>query len=181
MRVAVGGGTQGAGLSPRWDHEGVSRPPVPSDAGYSALLILHVGSALVGFGALVLTGVQAARAARGTDGPTGEGLRRYFRPGVNWPARALYGVPLFGFALLADSRGAFRAGDPFVLAGLLLWLLAALLAELLVWPGERRIQARLAGEGEGTDLARTGRRLAVAAGFLAAVFLASTVLMVVQP
>ncbi len=62
-------------------------------------------------------------------------MRRYFRPGVNWAGRALYGVPVFGFALVAASDGAFDAGDAFVAVGLVLWLVAAVLAEVVVWPG----------------------------------------------
>ena len=48
--------------------------------------------------------------------PLPEPVRRYFRPGVNWAGRALYGVPVFGFSLIATSNGAFSSGDGFVVA-----------------------------------------------------------------
>ena len=89
---------------------------VPKGAVYSILLLLHVACALVGFGALAMTGVQARRARRGPTGHGAEGVRRFFGPGVNWAARALYGVPVFGFALISTSDGAFSAGDGFVIA-----------------------------------------------------------------
>ncbi len=163
---------------------------VPTDAVYSVLLLAHVACAVVGFGALVVTGLQARRALRGPGAAGADGVRRYFRPGVNWAARALYGVPVFGFALLSSSKGAFAAGDGFVVAGLGLWALSTVVAEVVVWPGERRIQEMVStrwGAGPG---ATTGpdhrfendcRRVAVAAVVLSAVFLTAVVLMVAQP
>jgi hypothetical protein len=180
-------------------------PAVPTGAVYSILLLLHVGCAVVGFGALSMTGIQARRARRGPAGARADGVRRYFRPGLNLVARALYGVPVFGFALISTSHGAFSAGDGFVLAGLGLWAAAALVAEFAVWPAERRIQEVVTarwttgpeesgtgewGPGESPDPPTTGddprfdldcRRLVGAAALLAVVFLVAVVLMVAQP
>lgn len=154
-------------------------------AGYSILLVLHVAAAVVGFGALVLTGVQAARAARGPGAPGAEGVRRYFRPGINWAGRMLYAVPVLGFLLVADSGRAFSAGDGFVVGGLALWLAAAGLAEGLVWPAERRIQALVTERFGDTDtlpeLRRECRRVSAAAVVLAVVFVAAVVVMVGKP
>jgi len=159
--------------------------PVPTGPLYSILLILHVLCAVVGFGTMVLTGAQASRARRGPSAPGSDGVRRYFRPGVNWAGRALYGVPVFGFVLIAQSSGSFGAGDGFVVAGLFTWLVAALLAETLVWPGERRIQAlvteRWGDPDTATALDRECRRMTVAAGVLTALFLGATVIMVGKP
>jgi hypothetical protein len=164
----------------------------------------------VGLGALAVTGTQARRARRGPARARADGVRRYFRPGVNLVARTLYGVPVFGFALISTSHGAFSAGDGFVLAGLALWSAAALVAEVVVWPAERRIQEVVttrwtadggqsspggwsleqSGPGESPDPPTTAddrrfeldcRRLAGSAALLAVVFLAAVVLMVAQP
>jgi uncharacterized membrane protein len=169
---------------------------------YTILLMLHVLCAVVGFGTMVVTGVQAARARRGPSASGSEGVRRYFRPGVNWAGRALYGVPVFGFSLIGASHGAFRAGEGFVVIGLVLWLAATVLAEAVVWPGERRIQLALtarwsdagiagadagapgAGGVAGADagaLDRDCRRLAAAAAVLAVLFVAATVIMIGKP
>jgi uncharacterized membrane protein len=152
---------------------------------YSVLLLLHVGCALVGFGALVLTGVQAARARRGPEGPDADAVRRYFRPGINWAGRALYGVPAFGLALVASSGGAFSTGDGFVLDGLLLWSVATVVAEGVVWPGERRIQVavseRWADPTAAAALGRDCRRVIAAAALLGVVFVTATALMVARP
>jgi len=161
---------------------------VPTDALYSILLLCHVGCAVVGFGALVLTGVQARRAGRGPSGPGAEGVRRFFRPGVNWAARTLYGVPLFGFALIAASKGAFSANDGFVVIGLGLWVLATMAAEAVVWPGERRIQSvvstwagAVAESGSASSFAGDCRRVAWSAAGLSVIFVVAVVLMVARP
>ncbi len=112
-------------------------------------------------------------------------MRRYFRPGVNWAGRTLYGVPIFGLSLIAASDGAFSSGDGFVVVGLMVWLVAALLAEMVVWPGERRIQAGLVaqwGDGEAPPaLERDCRQVAAAAAVLAVLFVAATVFMIGKP
>jgi len=158
---------------------------VPTGALYTILLMLHVLCAVVGFGTVVVTGVQAARARRGPSAAGAEGVRRYFRPGVNFAGRALYGVPVFGFCLIEASEGAFDAADSFVVAGLVVWLVATIVAEVVVWPGERRIQFELS---EGWDEAETApaldrdcRLVAGAAAALALLFVAATVIMVGKP
>jgi uncharacterized membrane protein len=160
-------------------------PSVPTGAVYTILLMAHVLSAVIGFGTMVVTGVQAGRARRGPSGPGAEAVRRYFRPGVNWAGRALYGVPVFGFALIAASGRAWRSGDGFVVVGLMVWLVAALLAEVVVWPGERRIQVELTarwGEAErARRLDRDCRQVSGAALVLAVLFVAATVIMIGKP
>jgi len=158
---------------------------VPTGALYTLLLLAHVVCAVVGYGAVVVTGYYAGAAARGPSGPRADAVYRYFRPGVNWPARALYGVPVFGFALLAASRGAFGSSDAFVVAGLLLWGVSLIVAEALVWPAERRIQDALSRERPGGELdgglARDCRTVVTGSVVLAVAFVVASVLMVGKP
>jgi Predicted integral membrane protein (DUF2269) len=155
---------------------------IPTGAVYSILLLLHVGTAVVGFGAVVMTGVQARRARKGPAADGAEGVRRFFRPGVNWAGRALYAVPVFGFALISASQGAFTTDDGFVIAGLGLWALATVTAEFVVWPGERRIQ-EVVSNGWTTDprFEVDCLRVARAAAVLSGVFVVAVILMVARP
>jgi hypothetical protein len=117
----------------------------PSGAGYDIVLLLHVAAVVVSLLAVVVCGVQAARVlALGPGRPVPETLLGYYRPGVNWAGRTLHLVPVLGFALVAMSRGTYGLDDAWVLAGLLVWLGAAGLAEGVLWPAERRVQAHLA-------------------------------------
>lgn len=148
------------------------------------IVVLHVASAAVGFGAIFLTGVYAGLARRRAD----EAVRRYFRPGTNWAARAVYAVPVLGVVLVATSNGSVRYSQAWVWVSLLLWVLAATLAQAVVWPAEHRIQRLLAepppGAGSGDrqpELGHECRRVQWAAVGIDVVFVAVMVLMVARP
>ena len=74
----------------------VATVATPTGAAFDIVLILHVACVLVAFASLVVTGTQAWRARGGEEAPGSESVARYFRPGVNWPGRALYGVSSSG-------------------------------------------------------------------------------------
>ncbi len=156
----------------------------PSTVGFDLLLLFHVAAALVGFGALAVSGVQADRLARHGSGALPDDLRRYFSPGVNWAGRVLYLVPVLGAGLVADGR--FSVGDPFVAAGLGLWALAAAVAEGVLWPAERRLQRALAAS-PGTrpaavpGVVRDCRLVAGSSALAVVVFVTATVVMVARP
>src|SRR5580692_4274455 len=130
----------------------------PDGAAFDIVLLLHVACVVVG---LVTTATAAATATRlrrllGSPLPLPETLRRYFRPGVNWAGRTVYGIPVFGFALLAMSQGAYALGDGWVLSGLAIFVAVAFLGEGVLWPAERRLQNAFATAGPaavGSDLA----------------------------
>jgi hypothetical protein len=159
---------------------GASQPP--GGAAYTLLLLAHVAAAVVGFGALLVTGIQAARARRGPSARSADAVRRYFRPGVNWAGRVLYLVPVLGFALLAASKGDFDASDTFVVSGLAMWAAASIAAELVVWPAERRIQDQVSSGWELTpSLDSDCVKVQLTTLFLSGVFVAAVVIMVAKP
>jgi uncharacterized membrane protein len=153
---------------------------------------------------LVTTATAAATAGRlrrllGSSLPLPDPLRRYFRPGTNWAGRTVYGIPVFGFALVAMSDGAYALGQGWILGGLAIFAALAFLGEGVLWPVEQRLQIALArgdddggtvdggrAEADGSEV--TGRtldhdatvlsRAAVAALIL---LVAGTVLMIAQP
>lgn len=162
--------------------------PTPSSAptgpAYVSVLILHVLSATIGFGTVFVTGVQAVRARRGPQSEAAESVKRYFRPGVNWAARAVYAVPVLGIVLLVMSRGAYDLSDGWVVAGLMLWIAAVFVGEAVHWPRERELQ-RVVSDGWERDPASEEKSLcaAVAASAFAmsACFVAAVVLMTGKP
>jgi hypothetical protein len=163
----------------------------PDGPAFDIVLLLHVACVVVG---LVTTATAAATATRlrrllGSQLPLPEPLRRYFRPGVNWAGRTVYGIPVFGFALIAMSQGAYALGDGWVLGGLAIFAALVLVGEGVLWPAEQRLQVALAADDpaapQGPECpespdhdATTMTRAAVAALVL---LVAGTVLMLAQP
>jgi hypothetical protein len=200
--VAAGGHNDGVlGVDP------LAGAGQPTGAGFDVVLVLHVACAFVALVSVSLSGVESARllAIRPGLRPPDD-LVRYYAPGTNWPGRALHGVPVFGFALLGLSRHAYVLGDGWVTAGLVLWVLAAALAEMVLWPSERRVQELLsrgvgvpepgpgpaAGSGPdvGADVGAEGgkdgwgrpcRSVAGASAAIVALMVVATVVMFVQP
>jgi uncharacterized membrane protein len=160
----------------------------PDGAAFDIVLLLHVACVVVG---VVTTTTAAATATRlrrllGSPLPLPETLRRYFRPGVNWAGRTVYGIPVFGFALLAMCQGAYSLGQGWVLGGLAVFAAVALLGEGVLWPAEQRLHAALAPSDAARDpgersLHHDATVMARAAVAALVLLLAGTVLMVAQP
>jgi hypothetical protein len=131
----------------------------PTGAAYDIVLILHVLCALTGLVTTAVSAVQAtwlagllgAAPAGGPPGPIPATLRNYYVPGPHVAGRVLYGVPVFGGLLLAMSRGSFGLADAWVEAGFALWIGAITVCELVVWPGENELGARLGPAGSQVD------------------------------
>lgn len=109
---------------------------------FDVVLLLHVGCVVAGLATVVTSAATAARLRRllGTRSPLPESVVRYFHPGINWAGRVMYGIPVFGFLLLALSQGAYSLSAGWVMGGLGIFIVAILLAEGLLWPAERRLQ-----------------------------------------
>src|ERR1700759_453355 len=113
----------------------------PDGAAFDIVLLLHVACVVVG---LVTTATAAATATRlrrllEAARPLPEPLRRYFRPGVNWAGRTMYGIPVFGFALVAMSQGANELRDGLLLGGVALFVGVVQVAEVVLLSAERRL------------------------------------------
>jgi uncharacterized membrane protein len=157
----------------------------PTGAAFDVVLLLHVACVVVGTGSVVVGGLQARRLQRAGAGPVPADLRGYFAPGPNWAGRVLYGVPIFGFALLGMSDGFFELADGWVLYGFVLWILAVAVAEGVLWPTERRIRTAVAAAGPDAEPASAVggecRQVVWLSAGLVVVLVLATVLMVAQP
>jgi hypothetical protein len=143
---------------------------------YDVLVALHVVSAVVGFGAVALSGVYGAM-ARHVDRPEArEETARYFRsPGR--PEWLVLPVPFLGAAALgARPEGADFAAVWVVVAGVV-WLAATILLLGVVRPAQRQIRAAAGPE----QTARAGGRLMWAALASDVLFVVALVFMIGQP
>jgi hypothetical protein len=173
---------------------------------YDVLVGLHVAAAIVGFGAVALSGVYGGSATRpGRDGALEE-LRRYFTA----PARAellITVVPVLGVVALAVEPGPDRLGQLWVAVALVLWVIASVLLFAVVRPAEAAIRREVisasgpaghpeapAGPGVAADgpvpgfdagavarLQTAGSRLRWSAAASDLVFFVALVVMVIKP
>jgi hypothetical protein len=152
-----------------------------TDPGFVALLVAHVLTAVIGYGALGATGAYA-RTLRNMADPYRPGaVSRFFRPGPNIAARAIILVPLFGIALVIVAGGS-TSSAAFVWIGGAIWLVSLALCAYVIWPAEAAIQRLLRlGPPEHTALVVAARRLECGAALTSLLFLAALVVMVAQP
>lgn len=137
---------------------------------YDALLVLHVVCALVGFGAVAVSGVYGGLARNPANQPETD---RFFASSLRaeW---LIVPVPFFGLgALLADHRSG-ALSDFWVLGGVALWIVATALLVAVVRPAQSRIRGASRRPEEG--------RVLLWAGVLSDVlFVVALALMVTQP
>jgi hypothetical protein len=148
-------------------------------ASYDIVLLAHVLAAAIGFGAVAVAGVYALALRR--SGPTTESVRRYYRPGVNWAGRVLFLVPVFGVALVAMSHGDWSYSDVWIAVGLMLWAISALVAEMALWPTERKLQEAVSNPDGTAEVSKACLQVAGMALALIVVLVVATVLMVAKP
>jgi hypothetical protein len=148
-------------------------------AAYDIVLLAHVLSALVGFGAVVVAGGFAMILSR--SGTGSEAIRRYYRPGVNWAGRILFLVPVFGVALVAMSHGEWSFSEGWVVVGFGLWAVVAVGAEMALWPAERRLQSAVV-DGASAESVRAGcYGVAAMAAVAFCVLVGASTIMVAKP
>jgi Predicted integral membrane protein (DUF2269) len=144
---------------------------------FDVLVGLHVVSAVVGFGAVAITGVYGAGAARPLRPGAAEETARYFRsPG--WAEWLVLAVPFLGAAALGVRPKGANFGQVWVVAAAVIWAVAATLLVGVVRPAERRIRAAVAA---GATAIPAGRRLVWATVASDLLFVAALVLMIGQP
>ena len=151
---------------------------------YVLLLLAHILSALIGFGALGTTGVFASRLRRRPDGDLSEGIRNYFRPGRNLAEQCVLTVPVFGFLLLFfGSHRDVSAVFPWI--GLGLWSVVGIVAVEVIWPTEKEIQRMVAtSEVSQMDRHRVGalaRRLENGTAMVSLIGVVALIVMIGQP
>lgn len=152
---------------------------------YDVLVGLHVACAVIGFGAVAISGTYGGAARRLGQGDAAEEAGRYFsRRGLaEW---LVLPVPVFGAAALAVRPGGSGWTDAWVLTAAGIWLVAAGLLLGVVRPAEARIARWLRGHPAPTGARDGGARqagnlLVWGAAACDVLFVAALALMVTQP
>jgi len=157
----------------------------PPSASFDVMLLAHCGATvatIVSMAAGYVAAMAIGRTSTGTIWPVA--VTRYFVPGPDLAARAIYLIPITGGGLVGLGRGNFEFGDLFVVIGALIWLAAVVAAETLVIAPSRELRVLVSGS---THVADSGRSRALAArlrwgvDLVVVLLVAATVVMVAQP
>jgi hypothetical protein len=150
-------------------------------AAYDILVGLHVLFAVIGFGAVAISGAYGAigrHAGSAQARPrSAEEVRRYFASPSSLEYLLLV-APVFGVAAMAVRPGGSQFDHFWAVAGMVIWVAAGGLLTAVVRPAERRIRA--AGD-DLAPVAADARRLMWAAAASDLLFVVALFLMVTQP
>lgn len=148
---------------------------------YDVLVALHVVCAVVGFGAVAVSGVYGAigrtAGAAGSRPESVDEVRRFFRSG-SAVEHLLLVAPVFGIAAMSVRPGGSEFGQLWAIAGLVIWVAAGGLLLGVVRRAERRIRASI---GDDQALGVGARRLMWAGAGSDLLFVIALLLMVTQP
>jgi hypothetical protein len=143
---------------------------------YDSTLVVHMLAAL---GSLVVLVVLRQSAAAVASGASDADQARRFPNRPNFAARIFYLLPLTGFAMSGMGGASVSAGHGWVIAGIVLWVLAAGHLEARVLPSERRIAKAITEHGHAD--AAAGKKLSLSVDVLLGLIALAVIVMVWQP
>lgn len=157
----------------------------PDSDAYKVVLVLHLLTAIVGFGGVVVTGYFGAMAAA-RKGREGAAIGEVVEKGYSFSEWFIYAVPVLGIVLVLLSEDVFTFSQAWVSLSLLLYVVAIGLYHGLHRPTVRRITAILretagGSQAQAPELDKLGRKAGMVGGVLNLLTVAIVVVMVFKP
>jgi hypothetical protein len=158
---------------------------------FKAVLVLHILTAIVGLGAVMLNGLYASQAMK-RPGPGGRAVSEANFAVSDIAEKVIYLIPVFGILLVVSSDSAIKFSTTFVWLSLLLFIAALGVSHSVLIPGHRKINALLLEVEQGpapaggpapqlAQIEALGKRQAVAGGSLNVVVAVILILMIWKP
>ena len=158
---------------------------------FKVFLVLHVLSAIVGLGGVMLNGVYAAQGQK-RPGPAGRAISEANFAVSGIAEKVIYLIPVFGILCIATSQGAYKFSTTFIWISLLLYFGALGVSHSILTPGHKKINALLLEMEQGpapaggpppqvVEIQALGKRQAAAGASLNVVVAVILLLMVWQP
>jgi uncharacterized membrane protein len=163
-----------------------------TDSGlYKTLLVLHILTAIVGLGAVMLNGLYAAQAQK-RQGPPGRAVSEANFAVSSVGEYFIYAIPVFGILLVLASDKAYKFSQTWIWLALLVYVLALGISHSILIPGHKRINALLAEMEQGpataggpppqaVELQAIGKKMAAAGATLNVFVVIFLVLMIWKP
>ncbi len=153
---------------------------------YRIVLLLHIATAIVGFGGLVAHGAYNAKAfaSKASEAVV---LLKNTRAITNIAHYAIYALLAFGIILISLSDGAISMGAMWISASFVVWFLMVGAAHGLVKPTLAKMQDRAeAMDGDAIlkddpEIGELAKKLAMGEGLSQLLLLIALILMVWQP
>ncbi len=158
---------------------------------YKTLLVLHILTAIVGLGAVVLNGIYASQSQK-RPGPTGRAVSEANFFVSNIAEKFIYAIPIFGILLVLASDKAWKFSQTWIWLSLVIYVVAIGISHSVLIPGHKRINALLAEMEQGPppaggpppqaiELQAIGKKMAAAGMTLNVTVVIFLVLMIWKP
>jgi uncharacterized membrane protein len=158
---------------------------------YKTLLVLHILTAIVGLGAVMLNGLYAAQAQR-RPGPAGRAVSEANYAVSTIGEYFIYAIPVFGILLVIVGDPLWKFSQTWIWLSLLLYVFAIRISHSILIPGHRKINALLADVEQGppptagpppqvAQIQALGKRQAAAGATLNVVVVIFLILMIWKP
>jgi hypothetical protein len=158
---------------------------------FKLLLVLHILSAIVGLGAVMLNGLYAVQSQK-RPGPPGRAVSEANFAVSGIAEKVIYLIPVFGILLVLASDSAIKFSNTFVWLSLALFIGALGVSHTVLTPGHRKINALLLEMEQGpppaggpppqvAQIQALGKRQAAAGASLNVVVAVILILMIWKP
>jgi uncharacterized membrane protein len=158
---------------------------------YRTVLVLHVMTAIVGFGAVFLNGLYAAEAKK-RQGPSGRAVIEANFAVTKVGEKLIYAVPVLGILLVLVSDDAWSFSDTWIWLSMALYVVGIGVSHGVLIPGAKKIMALMLEMESGpppaggpppqvAEIEALGKRQAMAGGFLDVLLVVLVGLMVFKP
>jgi len=158
---------------------------------YKTLLVLHILTAIVGLGAVMLNGLYAAQAQR-RPGPGGRAVSEANFAVSTIGEYFIYAIPIFGILLVVVSHPVWKFSQTWIWLSLVIYVVAIAISHSILIPGHKRTNALLAEMEQGpppaggpppqaVELQAIGKRMAAAGATLNVFVVIFLILMIWKP
>jgi uncharacterized membrane protein len=158
---------------------------------YRLFLLLHILSAIVGFGGVMLNGVYAARARKRPPAESLAVMEVNTFVSVTVAEKAIWLVPIFGFGLVGLSDEVYKFSQTWVWLSIIVYVAALAVSYLLMQPRVKEVlalQREMVSQGpthgpppQAAQLGALGKQIAPIGVVLDLALLVILVLMIWKP
>lgn len=154
---------------------------------YKLVLVLHLLTAIVGFGAVMLNALYVRQAQR-RPGPDGLAVLEANFAVSLVAEKVIYVVPVLGLALVGMSDKLYKFSQIWVWLSLVLFIVGIGIVHAIVIPAEKKVMLLIRRQVDGdadpavpTEIAVLGKRRDIAAATLSVLLVVIVALMVWKP